>query len=133
MASDVSKYLGNKFLRWLAGNAMPTAPASVYAALYDGDPKAAGTEVTTTVRVAGRVALSFAALASGVTNELDTNADIDFGNSAGDASVSHIAIYDASTSGNLLWSKQLVGGPYAIATGAAVKFPSGQVTFTQGS
>ena len=39
MASDLSKYLGNKVARWLAGQAMPTAPTALYvatAALYLG-------------------------------------------------------------------------------------------------
>jgi hypothetical protein len=59
MASDLSTYFGNKIVRWLGGNAMPTAPANLYLALYNGDPKSGGTEVTTTIRVAGRITATF--------------------------------------------------------------------------
>lgn len=135
MASDLSKYIGNKIARWLAGNAMPTAPTSVYVAIFNGDPKSSGVEITTNISAAGRVAISWAALASNDTdNVLTSNADADFGDSdTGSLSASHVAIFDAHTSGNRLASKALPGGPYAIALGQTVKFASGDLSFTIGS
>lgn len=134
MASDMSLYLGNKVLRWLAGNAMPTAPATVYLALFNGDPQAAGSEITTSVRAAGRLAITWSALASGTGNTFENNGAIDFGNSAnGSLSCSHIAIFDASSSGNRLWSKAVTGGPLSIALGSSVKVNSGDLDLTCGA
>lgn len=132
MSSDLSTYLGNKVLRWLLGNAMPTAPTSLYAALFNGDPKAAGSEVTTTIRVAGRVTIPMATLASGTGNTVASNADADFGTAAGGATVTHVAVYDAASAGNLLGSKALASSQ-SVLTGAPVKILSGDISFTCGS
>lgn len=132
--TDLSLYQGNKILRWLAGNTFPAAPANAFLALFDGDPKAGGSEVTTTIRAAGRLALSFAALASGTGNVLTTNADADFGPSDGSVpNLDYVAVYDASSAGNLLWSRLLPGAPYNVTPGTDVKFLSGDITFTAGS
>lgn len=130
--SDISTYLGNKILRWLAGNAMPTEPASVYVALFDGDPKGAGVEITTDIDAGGRIAISFEAISSGTDNQLANDAAVDFGTSDSAESLSHIAIFDASTSGNLLWAKALPGGPFAITIGMPVSFDVGAIVFNCG-
>lgn len=134
MASDLSKYLGNKIARWLAGNAMPSAPSSIYIAVFDGDPKSGGTEVTTDIASAGRQAISWAALASNDTdNVLTSDADADFGAAEGPCDASHVAVFDASTSGNRLASKAIPGGPISILLGQTVKFEAGDLSFTIGS
>jgi hypothetical protein len=135
MASDMSVYLGNKVCRWLAGNAMPAAPAACYAALFNGNPKTSGAEVTDTIRAAGRVAITFDAIADdGVDNEITNSADVDFGEAAGDvANLDYVGIFDAASSGNLLFSKALPGGPFAVATGTPIKFLTGDLTFTIGA
>jgi hypothetical protein len=134
MASDMSTYLGNALCRWLAGNAMPSAPAACYVALFNGNPKTTGTEVTTTIRAAGRVAIAFDAIAAGSDNDLTNASDADFGSSAGNVPVlDYAAVFDDSAAGNLLFSKAVPGGPYAIATGSPVKFIAGALTFTIGS
>lgn len=134
MASDLSKYLGNKIARWIAGNAMPSAPASVYVAVFDGDPKASGTEVTTDINSAGRIAIDWAALASNDTdNVLTSDADADFGAAEGPCDASHVAVFDASTSGNLIASKAIPGGPISIVLSQTVKFEAGDLSFTIGS
>jgi hypothetical protein len=135
MASDMSTYLGNKLCRWLAGNAMPAAPAACYAALFNGNPKAAGIEVTDTINAAGRVAIAFDAIADdGVDNEVTNSADVDFGDAAGDvANLDYVGIFDDQAAGNLLFAKALPGGPYAVSAGSPVKFLAGDLTFTIGA
>lgn len=131
MASDMSTYLGNKVLRWLVGNAMPTAPASCEVALFDGDPKGAGTEVTTDVISAGRPTITFEAISAGTDNSVQNSADVDFGESENEVSFSHVAIFDPDD--NLLFSKALPGGPFsAVAVGTPIKFPAGGLIFTIG-
>lgn len=133
MASDLSTYLGNKIVRWLGGTTMPAAPATLYFALFNGDPKGAGVEVTDDVDAGGRLAVTWTVPAAGVDNELVNSADIDFGDSDSDTTLSYGALYDAASSGNLLASKALPGGPFTVTTGSAVKFNTGGVTFTVGS
>jgi hypothetical protein len=133
MASDLTGYLGNKILRWIDGTAMPTAPTAVYVGLHNGNPKTSGVEVTTTIDATGRKACGFATLASGVDHLLTSDADVDFGLADAGASVSHYSLWDAASSGNMLASRAVSGGPIAVAVGAAVKFLAGAITFNIGS
>jgi hypothetical protein len=47
--------------------------------------------------------------------------------------VSHYSLWDASSSGNMLASRAISGGPISVAVGAAVKFITGAITFNIGS
>lgn len=131
--SDIQAYLGNKIARWLGGQAFPAAPAAVYVALFNGDPASGGTEVTTTIRAAGRVAASFGANvpAAGLVNNMANDADSDFGTAAGAATVNFLALYDAASAGNLLMSHAV--SSQAIAIGTSVKVNAGSMTITIGN
>lgn len=134
MASDLSKYFGNKIVRWIAGQAMPTAPTNVYLALFNGDPKASGSEVTTTVRVAGRVSVAWTIPASNDTDNLLVNsAAADFGAANADTTITHTAIFDSSAGGKMLASKALPGGSVAVVATQPVSFGAGDVKFNIGS
>jgi hypothetical protein len=126
--SGLSTYLANKILDWLDGTNMPTAPAAVYAAIFNGDPTDAGSggvEVTTTINAAGRVAVSWGAISGKVRKN---DADVDFGTSDGSASATHIAIFDASSGGNMLGSAALPA-TRTILTGDPVKFATDDLSF----
>jgi len=134
MASDLSAYMGNITLRWLNGNAaMPSSPAGLYIGLFDGNPKTTGTEISTTIKATGRVVVTFATLAGGVSHLLTSNINVDFGAAAAAATLSHIGLFDAQAAGNLLASKAVVGGSQAILVGATVKFLAGGITFNIGA
>lgn len=134
MASDLSKYVGNKFVRWLAGQAMPTAPTNLYLALFNGDPKASGSEVTTTVRSSGRVAATWTIPASNDTdNVLVNSAAVDFGASEGDTDITHSAVFDSAVGGKRIASKALPGGTVHVIETQPVSFGAGDVSFTVGS
>lgn len=124
MASEMSNYLSSAVLNWIKSTAFPADPANVYVALFDGDPTASGaggTEVTTTIRVAGRVAATFGAVTS---RAISNSADIDFGTAAGGADVTHAALFDAASSGNMIcWSP--LDTPRSIITGDPVVIPTG--------
>jgi len=132
MASDMSTYFGNKVLRWLTGNTMIAAPASCEVGLFDGDPKGSGTEVTDTIRTAGRVAITFDAISEGTDNSVQNSADVDFGEAEAQVDFSHVAVFDDAD--NLLFAKALAGGPFAdVEAGTPIKFPAGSLVFTLGS
>lgn len=128
MASELSDYLANKVLGWVDGAAMGTAPAACYLGLFNGNPTgsgAGGTEVTATVRVAGRVAISWGAITG---RNMDNDAAVDFGTSAGNATVDHIGIFDAASGGNMLGYSPATNSR-AVVTGDPVVVPIGDLSF----
>lgn len=132
MASDLTKYMGNILCRWLSGTAMPAAP-TLSVALFNGDPRTTGAEVTTTIRVAGRVPPTWGAVPNdGTTNTLANSAIADFGAAAGAATVTHVALFDASTSGNMI-SVDALAAPETIAALDPVSFPIASLNFTIGA
>ena len=125
--SGLSTYLATEYLNWLNGIPPDTAPTAVYVALFDGDPTDAGnggTEVTEDVRTAGRVEVTFGAIAN---KAMSNDAEIDFGEAAGAAEVDYFAIFDADTGGNMLASNALET-PRSITAGDPVKFAVGDIT-----
>lgn len=127
MASELSNYLANLMLDWMKGVDMPAAPVTVYVALFSGDPTNAGTggtEVTTLVRPAGRVAVSWSAISA---RQIGNAAEVDFGLADAGTPITHYALYDAASAGNMLGSSQL---DTARTVGAAdpVLFPVGDLT-----
>jgi hypothetical protein len=124
--SGLSTYAAGKFLGWIKGTSAGTAPTALYVALFSSDPTdsgSGGTEVTTTIEAAGRVAVTFGAVAA---KKIANDADVDFGNADGAATVSHVGVFDASTSGNMIGSFAL-SSPRAVGAGDPVKFAIGDL------
>lgn len=120
-----SDYLENKILDHLRGTAY-TVPAGLFVALYSAAPSDAGggTEVTTILRPAGRPVATFAAASNGAMSNSGT---VDFGASAGTASVTHFGLFDAASGGNFLaWAP--VTTPLAITPSITVQFVTGALT-----
>ena len=131
-----SNYLEGKILNWLKGTAFGTAPAGLYVGLFTADPTDAGAttdEVTTTVRAAGRPAVSLGTLSSGTgADTLANSAIVDFGAAAGapGSAVTHVGIFDAASAGNMLYSAALTT-PRTVTVGAAVSFPIGAIVISE--
>lgn len=124
--SDMSPYLEDKVNDHVNGVSAYTMPAVVGVALFNGDPLGAGVEVTTDVRAAGRVALSMAASSGGVAA---SDADADFGNADGPATVTHTCTFDALSGGNKLMADAL-SSTQEISAGNPVNYPAGDITTT---
>lgn len=135
MASDLSAYFGNKICRWLNNQAdMPTRPAHLYIAIFNGNPKTSGTEVGATINSGSpRQEVTFTDVASGAAHLLTSDIAVDFGNAEGAATFSHIALFDASSAGNLFASKAASGAPISVLVNSSVKFQAGGITFSIGS
>lgn len=137
MASDLSAYFGNKLCRWFNNQAdMPTRPAGLWIALFNGNPKTSGSEVGATINAGTpRQPITFTAIASGAAHLLTSSIAVDFGSAAAAATFSHVAVYDNATpgSGNLYASKPTAGGPVGVLLGSSVKFQAGGITFNIGS
>ena len=103
----MTSYLKNKLLDHAVGKTAFTKPDAVYLAAFVGDPEGAGTEVTantTTDYIRKVITWGTAADAGAISN----TAEVDFG-VAGSAwgTLTHLAIYDAESSGNRLWSDEM--------------------------
>lgn len=98
-----------------------------FVALYNGNPGndgLGGTDVTETINVAGRVAVTFSTPVSRVTvNE----AEVSFGMSAGATDVTHFGLWDAATGGNFLGSAAL-SASRTVAAGDPVSFLIGDLS-----
>ncbi len=125
--SALSDYAENKVLDAIGANATFTAPSAVYLGLSTGSlgDDNSGTELTGNNY--SRVAVSFGAASSGT---MSNDAAIEFAAATGSwGSVSHWALYDASSSGN-----QLVHGAFTaaktIASGDVLKIATGDLDIT---
>ncbi len=128
--AGLSTYLSDALLAWIKGAAMPSAPSGLHVGLFTADPTDSGSttnEVTATIRAAGRVAAPFGATAnaSGGGRQIANNAIVDFGDADGAPSgpLTHFAIFDAASGGNMLGSGSL--GSVNVAAGNLVSFASG--------
>lgn len=122
--SDMSAYLGDKLLNWILGSAFGTAPAGVYAALYNGDPDAAGTEVTGTVNLTRQLVDWGSVAARSVAND----AEVNYGTANSTATATYVVLFDASVSGNQLSKKSIASA--AISSGEKVAIAVGALTLT---
>lgn len=96
-----SDYLELKILEHTLGITSYTAPTTTYLALFTSDPTDAGTGTEVSGGSYARQSISWNTPASGATTN---SADVTFPQATGNyGTVTHIGIYDASSSGNLLY------------------------------
>ncbi|UGT65345.1 hypothetical protein LTT66_18420 [Nocardia gipuzkoensis] len=94
--------LANKVLDHLRGGTAWTQPSGLYVKLHIGDPGSAGT--SNAAAVTTRSQATFAAAASGAIALTGTNPSWSMTTTE---TISHVSVWDASTSGNFLWSAAL--------------------------
>jgi len=123
----MSDYLELKFLDHFTGTASTSAPSAVYlglstASLNDDN---SGTELSGSGYT--RKAITFASASSG---SIANNSAVEFPTATGSwGTVSHFGIYDASSSGNLLFHGAFSASK-AIASGDILKVASGSLTIS---
>lgn len=120
--SQMSNYLENALINAVLRNTSYVSPTTVYVALFTTDPTdaAAGTEVSGGSYA--RQPVMFGAPNDGAASNA---ADVNFPIATEDwGTVSHAAVYDAATGGNMLFhapstfSKQITtGDQYVVRTG----------------
>jgi len=99
---SISNYAELKILDHTTGTASWTMPSGVYVKLHTGDPGEAGTSNAATE--ATRKVITFSAAASG---SIASAATIEWTNVSTTETYSHWSLWDASTSGNCLWTGAL--------------------------
>lgn len=99
----LSDYLEDALLNHVLRNVAYTSPTTVYVALFSTDPTDAGSGTEVSGGSYARQAATFGAPSGGASSN---SAQIDFTDMPAET-VTHVGIFDASTSGNLLFHGSL--------------------------
>ena len=125
--SEISNYLENALINGTLRATTFTAPAAVYVSLHTADPTDAGSGTEVSGGSYVRQAATFGAPSNGAST---TTADITYPQAtASYGTVTHIGIFDALTTGNLLYHSPL-NTSKTIDTGDIFKITSGSLTVT---
>ena len=123
----MSDYLENALVNATLRGQAYTAPTTIYMALFTSDPTDAGTGTEVSGGAYARQTITFSAPTNGSTSN---SADVLFPvATAGWGTVSHFAVYDAATSGNMLYYGVLTTSK-AISSTDQLKVAAGDVTIT---
>jgi len=121
-----SNYLETELLDHVFTNSAYTSPTTVYVSLHTANPDedASGTEVSGGgyVRQSGSFSVT--------NNTATTTAAVEYPTATADyGTVSHVAIWDASTGGNMLAYAALTASK-TISTGDVFRIPTGDLDIT---
>ena len=123
----LSNYLENALINATLRNTTYTSQAVVYVGLFITDPTDAGSGTEVSGGSYARQTATFGAPSDGAST---TSADITFPTCTADwGTVAFFGIYDASTSGNLLYYGAL-NNSKTIETGDILKIEAGNLTVT---
>ena len=125
--SAMSDYLELKFLDHFTGTASTSAPSAVYLGLATASLQDDGSGTELTGNNYTRKAITFASASGG---SIASNSAVEFNSATGSwGDVSHWGIFDASSSGNLLFHGSFTSAK-TIASGDILKVASGSLTIT---
>lgn len=129
--TQFSDYAEEAILNWMFTAGAVTRPSAWYLALFTASPSdsGGGTEVGAGVNYS-RQAITFGSVSS-PGGTISNSAAITFGpaSNAGFGTVTHVGVFDASTSGNLLMYGALTSSQ-TVAAGNSLQFGVGQLTLT---
>lgn len=121
-----SNHAENLVLDWLLTNGTATRPTAWYVGLFTSDPTDADTGTEVSGGSYARTAVTFSITGNAATN----TGGVEFpAATASWGTVSHIAVYDASTSGNMLFHTALDTAK-VITDGDVFRIPTGDLDFT---
>ena len=134
--ANFSNHLENSIVSWLNGTTMPAATGSLWVALYTGalDQSNAATNLigftTPRVEVATWTVTTASNSSDSVDASISNTAEIVMTAASNvAATASHFGVFDAVSSGNLLFHGAL-NSNVVIASQDAVKFAAGAITLT---
>ena len=125
--AEFSDYLENKLLDHVLRNVSYTSPTTCFVALFTSDPTDAGTGTEVSGGSYARQSLSVTTASGGIVT---SSADITFPQATASwGTISHLGIYDALTSGNLLMHTPLTTSK-TIGEGDVLKINTNSLTVT---
>jgi hypothetical protein len=127
--SALSDYAEKLVLDWLMTNGSATRPTAWYVALFTAAPSDSGGGTEVSGDGYSRQSVTFAA-ASSPGGTTDNTGAVSFTASGGDwGTITHVGIFDASSSGNLLWHGSL-SASRVVNDGDTLSFAIGAVALT---
>jgi hypothetical protein len=125
--AEISNYLENALINATLRATTYTSPSVVYVGLFTSDPTDAGSGTEVSGGSYARRSVTFAAPSNGASA---SNADVTFAQATATwGTVTHIGLFDALTSGNLLYHTALDASKL-IETNDIFKINSGSLTVT---
>jgi hypothetical protein len=125
--AQMSDFLENALINATLRNTTYTSPTNVYVGLFTTDPTDDGSGTEVSGGSYARVIATFAAPSNGVSV---TNADVQFAQATATwGTVTHFGIFDALTTGNLLYHGSLTASK-TIETGDVFKITASNLTVT---
>ena len=113
-------------LKWTLTTDAVTRPSTWYIGLFTSDPTDAGTGAEVSGNGYTRKAVTFSVTGNTATN----TASIEFdAATASWGTVTHVAVFDASTSGNMIVHSALTTSK-AVSTGDILRVPTGDLDIT---
>ena len=125
--AEMSDYLERKLLDHTLGTTSYTHPSQTYLALHTADPLDAGSGAEVSGGSYARQAIAFDA--AHATTGLTQNTDVETFTSMPAATVTHIGIWDAASSGNLLFYTA-VDSSKTVGSGDTISIAAGAITIT---
>jgi hypothetical protein len=127
MAGSLTDYAESKLVDHVTGLTTYTKPTATYLGLFTAAPSDTGGGTEVSGGSYARVAITWSAATAGVTAN---SAAITFPTASGSwGTITHVGVFDALTTGNLLaWSDLAVSK--AVASGDGFEIPIGDLDFT---
>lgn len=128
-----SNYLEAKLLDHALGTTSYTQPTAQHLALHTANPDEDGSGAELTGTGYARAAVDFNATSVGTGTATGPTSAIEFTNSGGSPwpQVTHFGVWDASSSGNLLYYGALTTAK-TIAAGDTLRFTADSISITEG-
>jgi hypothetical protein len=125
--AEISNYLENALINATLRATSYTSPSVVYVGLFTSDPTDAGSGTEVSGGSYARRSVTFAAPSNGASA---SNADVTFPQATATwGTITHVGLFDALTSGNLLYHTALDASKL-IETNDIFKINSGSLTVT---
>jgi hypothetical protein len=124
-----SNYLEDAVLDHVLGTTALTSPSAVYLSLHTTSPGEAGTGTEISGNNYARISVEFNAASGG--SATGPTVDKEYTATGGDwGTITHFGIWDAATSGNLLYYGALTASK-TIADGDSLRFVADSITVTE--
>lgn len=129
--ANLSNYAEKLILDWLMTTGAATRPTAWFVALYTAAPNDAGGGTPVVGAGYARLPATFAAAATPDGRTSNTGAVTFTANGGNWGTITHIAIFDALTGGNMLWHGAMAV-PRTINDGDSLNFAPGSIELTLG-
>jgi len=129
--SAFSEYLAEELTNWLASNtAFDGSPTDLYVTVWDTSETELSGDFPNARLAVNNSNWTVTDSGASFDSRFENANELDLGEATADLQdIDRIAIYDASTGGNLLLTTRLSDAPFDVSSGTRLKFQAGDVNF----